>query len=62
MSDLTYINKEIMRKFRKAAESGEAVKHLKDKLFKGARFDFDVDKLLNGTMTDDDWQNLYRHR
>ena len=48
-----------MQKFRKAAESGEAVKHLQNKLSEGIRFDFDVEKLLNGTMTDADWQNLY---
>jgi hypothetical protein len=55
----THINKEIMQKFRKAAESGEAAKRLKQKLAEGARFDFDVVKLLSGTMTEDDWQNLY---
>jgi len=55
----TYVDKEIMQKFRKAAESGEAVKHLQNKLFEGARFDFDAEKILNGTMTEDDWQNLY---
>jgi len=56
---MTHINKEIMQKFRKAAESGEAIKHLQDKLIEGAQFDFDAVKLLNGTMTEDDWQNLY---
>jgi len=55
----THVDKEIMQKFRKAAESGEAVKHLQDKFFEGARFDFDAEKILNGTMTEDDWQNLY---
>jgi len=55
----TYINKEIMQKFRNAAESGEALKCLQDKLFEGVRFDFDAEKILNGTMTEDDWQNLY---
>jgi len=55
----THINKEIMQKFRKAAETGEAVKHLKDKLVEGAQFNFDVEKLLNGTMKETDWQNLY---
>jgi len=40
-----HINTEIMQKFRKAAESGEAMKHLKRKLAEGARFDFDIAKL-----------------
>jgi hypothetical protein len=53
------INTELMQKFRKAAESGEAVEHLKKKLAEGARFDFDIAKLSSGTMTEDDWQNLY---
>jgi hypothetical protein len=53
------VNREIMLKFQKAAESGEAKEHLKKKLAEGVRFDFDVEKLLSGTMTGDDWQNLY---
>jgi len=55
----TYVDKEIMQKFRKAAESGEAVKHLHDKINEGAHFNFDAEKIINGTMTEDDWQNLY---
>jgi hypothetical protein len=54
-----YTNREIMQKFLKAAESGEAKERLKRKLVEGARFDFDAEKLINGTMTEDDWQNLY---
>jgi hypothetical protein len=53
------INKEIMRKFRKAAESGEAKEHLRKELAEGAHFDFNAVKLIHGTMTEDDWQNLY---
>ena len=53
------INKEIMQKFLEAAESGEAKEHLKKKLAEGTRFSFDTAKLINGTMTEDDWQNLY---
>jgi hypothetical protein len=53
------INSEIMQKFVKAAESGEAKEHLKKKLAEGAKFSFNAGKLINGTMTEDDWQNLY---
>ena len=53
------INREIMRKFQQAAESGEAKERLEKKLAEGAQFDFDAAKLIGGTMTEDDWQNLY---
>jgi hypothetical protein len=53
------INSEIMQKFLKAAESGEARERLRKKLAEGAQFGFDATKLINGTMTEDDWQNLY---
>jgi dethiobiotin synthetase len=52
-------NTEIMQKFLKAAELGEAKEHLKKKLAEGTQFDFDAVKLINGTMTENDWQNLY---
>jgi hypothetical protein len=55
----TQTNKEIMQKFRKAAETGEAAKRLKQKMSEGEQFNFDIVKLLSGTMTEDDWQNLY---
>jgi hypothetical protein len=54
-----HTNREIMQKFQEAAESGEAKEHLKRKLAEGARFDFDAEKLISGTMTEDNWQNLY---
>jgi hypothetical protein len=54
-----HTNREIMQKFLKAAESGEAKEHLKRKLAEGAQFDFDAEKLISGTMTEDDWQDLY---
>jgi hypothetical protein len=53
------INRELMQKFLKAAESGEAREHLRQKLAEGAQFDFDAGKLINGTMTEADWQSLY---
>ena len=53
------INKEIMQKFLKAAEFGEAKENLKSKLAEGKQFDFDAEKIINGTMSEDDWQNLY---
>jgi ABC-type hemin transport system substrate-binding protein len=53
------INTEIMQRFLIAAESGEAKKHLKRKLAEGTQFDFDATKLINGTMAEADWQNLY---
>jgi hypothetical protein len=53
------INRELMQKFLKAAESGEAKELLKKKLAEGAQFDFDAGKLVNGIMTEEDWQNLY---
>ena len=52
-------NKEIMQKFLNAAKSGEAKEHLKKKLVEGTQFDFDAGKLIDGTMSEDDWQNLY---
>ena len=52
-------NREIMQKFLKAAESGEAKKQLKKKLVEGIQFDFDAEKIIDGTMSEDDWQNLY---
>jgi hypothetical protein len=48
-----------MQKFWKAAESDDAKENLKKKLTEGVQFGFDAAKLINGTMTDDDWQNLY---
>jgi hypothetical protein len=48
-----------MQKFLKAAESGEAKERLKKRLAEGVHFDFDTGKLINGTMTEEDWQNLY---
>lgn len=53
------VNAEIMHKFLKAAESGEAKEHLKKKLSEGTQFSFDAAKLIKGTMTEDDWQDLY---
>jgi hypothetical protein len=53
------INRELMQKFLKAAESGEARERLRQKLAEGAQFDFDAGRLMNGTMTKADWQNLY---
>ena len=53
------INHDVMQKFLKAAESGDAKEHLKKRLSEGKQFDFDALKLINGTMTEDDWQNLY---
>jgi hypothetical protein len=47
-----------MQKFRKAAELGEAKEQLRKKFAEGAQFSFDVEKFINGTMTEDDWQNL----
>ena len=46
------INMEVMHKFIKSAETGEAKEHLKKKVAEGAQFDFDVLKLVNGTMTE----------
>ena len=48
-----------MQKFLEAAESGDAKEHLKKKLAEGTQFDFDATKLINGTMTENDWQELY---
>jgi hypothetical protein len=53
------IKKDIMQKFQEAAETGEAKEFLKKKMAGGAHFDFDAEKLINGTMTENDWQNLY---
>jgi predicted DsbA family dithiol-disulfide isomerase len=53
------INAEIMQKFLKAAELGEAKEHLRKKMNEGAQFDFDALKLISGNMTEADWQNLY---
>jgi hypothetical protein len=53
------VNREIMLKFQKAAASGEAKEHIKQKLAEGVQFDFDAAKLISGTMTEGEWQNLY---
>ena len=53
------INHDVMQKFLKSAESGDAKEHLKKRLAEGKQFDFDAVKLINGTMTENDWQNLY---
>jgi hypothetical protein len=53
------VNREIMQKFRKAAELGEAKEQLRKRFAEGTQFSFDVEKFINGTMTEDDWQNLY---
>ena len=53
------INEAIMRKFQEAAKAGEAKDQLKRKLAEGTQFDFDAAKLINGSMTENDWQNLY---
>jgi hypothetical protein len=55
----TGINRELMQKILTAAESGEARERLRQKLAEGAQFDFDTGKLINETMTEADWQNLY---
>jgi hypothetical protein len=58
-SQTTLVNREIMQKFQKAAELGEAKEQLGKQFAQGTQFSFDVEKLINGTMTEDDWQNLY---
>ncbi|MDR1785268.1 MAG: hypothetical protein LBR23_02210 [Spirochaetaceae bacterium] len=54
------INRDIMRKFQAIAESGEFKAHLKRKLAQGVKFEFDAQKIIEGTETEDDKQNRYK--
>jgi hypothetical protein len=51
---------EKIQKFREKHTHEAFVQHLKRKLAEGFKFDFDAEKMINGTMTEDDWQAYYK--
>jgi hypothetical protein len=51
---------EKIRKFREKHTHESFVEHLKQRVAEGFQFDFDVEKMINGTMTEDDWQEYYK--
>ncbi|MDR1909394.1 MAG: hypothetical protein LBQ35_05720 [Spirochaetaceae bacterium] len=54
------INMGILEKFRTSAESGEFREHLKKKLAEGFKFEFDAQKIIDGTETEEEKQQRYR--
>jgi hypothetical protein len=51
------INWEAFNKFKGEVDFRE---HVQKKLAEGYTFNFDTEKYLNGSMTEDDWQNLFK--
>jgi hypothetical protein len=51
---------EKIQEFREKHTHEAFVQHLKQKLAEGFKFDFDAEKMINGTMTEDDWQEYYK--
>jgi hypothetical protein len=54
------INREILRKFADPARHEEFIAGLRKKQAEGVQFDFDVQKLIDGTETDEDRQKRFR--
>jgi len=54
------VNKEILLKFQAAARAGVFKEHLRKKLAEGFTFDFDAQKIIDGTETEEDRQRRYR--
>jgi hypothetical protein len=50
------VNQEMMKKFLDPQRHEEFVQHLKSKVAAGVCFDFDAQKIIDGTMTDADVQ------
>jgi hypothetical protein len=51
------VNREALERFRNGFNFKE---HLKQKLAEGYKFDFDAQKIIDGAMTEDDWQDIYK--
>jgi hypothetical protein len=49
---------ELLEKFKHGF--GEIQEQIRKKVSEGQEFDFNVESYLNGTMTEDDWQNFYK--
>ncbi|GHV81151.1 hypothetical protein AGMMS49944_29420 [Spirochaetia bacterium] len=52
------INHELLEKFRNGFV--DIKEQIRKKAAEGYQFDFDVRKYLNGSMTEDDWQQFYK--
>jgi hypothetical protein len=53
------VNMELLNKFRNSA-GFDFKQHLRQKLAEGYQFDFDAQKVIDGTMTEADWQDFYK--
>jgi hypothetical protein len=53
------VNMEILNKFRNNA-GREFKEHLRQKLAEGVKFDFDAEKVINGTETEEEMQARFR--
>jgi hypothetical protein len=53
------VNMEILNKFRNNA-GREFKEHLRQKLDEGVKFDFDAEKVINGTETEEEMQARFR--
>jgi hypothetical protein len=53
------VNMEILNKFRNNA-GREFKEHLRQKLAEGVKFDFDAEKVINGTETEEEMQDRFR--
>jgi hypothetical protein len=54
------VNLEILKKFRDRAEAGEFKKHLQKCLDEGFKFDFDAQKIIDGTETEEEREARYK--
>ncbi|GHT86715.1 hypothetical protein FACS1894137_12680 [Spirochaetia bacterium] len=52
------VNQELLEKFRNGFI--DIKEQIRKKAAEGYHFDFDVRKYLNGSMTEDDWQQFYK--
>ncbi|GHV82578.1 hypothetical protein AGMMS49991_11360 [Spirochaetia bacterium] len=57
-SPVPKINQELLEKFRNGFTGIKD--QIRKKAAEGYHFDFDVQKYLNGSMTEDDWQQFYK--
>jgi hypothetical protein len=53
------VNMELLNKFRNST-GFDFKEHLQQKLAEGYQFDFDAQKIIDSTMTEDDWQDFYK--
>jgi hypothetical protein len=57
-SPVPKVNQELLEKFRNGFI--DIKEQIRKKAAEGYHFDFDVQKYLNGSMTEDDWQQFYK--